>query len=152
MRAVNLFAYCGLYCGDCAGYTGEIAASARALLKVLERYKFARTASCLFSEELGDYDRFQEMLRFMTTLRCPRICRERELVETSCEIKKCCIEQRFYACYECDAFGTCGKLAVHEDLHGDACVTNLRAVREMGLEAWVASDKRLWFGSEVEGG
>jgi hypothetical protein len=40
---------------------------------------------------------------------------------------------------------------VDEALRGDACVTNLRAVREIGLEAWVASDKRLWFGCEVNG-
>jgi len=54
----DLLAYCGLYCGDCAGYSGETGNTAKNLMKVLEKYKFDRTAKCLFSEKLGDNDKF----------------------------------------------------------------------------------------------
>jgi hypothetical protein len=29
-------------------------------------------------------------------------------------------------------------------------VAKLEAIKEMGLEAWISSGKRLWFGSEVD--
>ncbi|MBE9593852.1 MAG: hypothetical protein IMF19_10290, partial [Proteobacteria bacterium] len=74
----ELLAYCGVYCGDCLGYTGVIADAARNFMVVLEEYKFDRTAKCVLSEELKDYDKFYEMLGFMTGLKCPMVCRERE--------------------------------------------------------------------------
>ena len=152
MIEMDLLAYCGLYCGDCAGYSGEIADAAKILIESLERYRFDRTAKSLFADELGDYDRFREALEFVSGLRCPRICRKREEGETDCEIWKCCRTKGYYACYECEDFEVCTKLKGHEALHGDSCVTNLRAIREMGLEVWVASGERLWFGSEESKG
>jgi len=146
----GLLAYCGLYCGDCAGYIGEIADTAKNLIKVLEKFKFGRTAKCLFSEELKDYDQFCKMLGFMTGLKCPKICRERKDSGTSCKIRKCCRDRGFYACYECGDFETCEKLKSLEELHGDSCVKNLKVIKEMGLEAWTISGKRLWFGSKVD--
>jgi len=146
----DLLAYCGLYCGDCAGYSGEIATTAKNLMKVLEKHKFNRTAKCLFSEELKDYTEFCEMLGFMTELKCPKICRQREDSSTSCKIRKCCRDRGFYACYECDDFESCEKLRSLEELHGDSCVKNLKAIKEVGLEAWIIKGKRLWFGSEVD--
>jgi hypothetical protein len=150
MEDEQLLAYCGLYCGDCAGHSGEIADSAQDLINVLERYEFHRTARYLFPEQISDYDGFQETLAFMAELTCPKVCRERADDQTSCETKACCIERGFHACYECTDFEACAKLASLEALHGDACVTNLKAIREMGLKAWIASGQRLWFGSEVD--
>ena len=54
----KLLAYCGLYCGDCAGYSGEIADRAKDLKKVIEKYKFELTAKSMFSQKLKDYDDF----------------------------------------------------------------------------------------------
>jgi len=73
-----LLAYCGFYCGDCLGYTGVIADAAEDLLKVLEEYRFHRTAECVFPVKLRDYDEFCEMLAFMAGLRCSGTCREGE--------------------------------------------------------------------------
>ena len=146
----ELLAYCGLYCGDCAGYSGEIADTAQNLMNALEKYRFERTATGLFSEKLKDYDKFCEMLEFMTDLKCPKICREREDSSASCEIQRCCRDKGFYACYECDDFENCEKLKTLERLHGDSCVENLTAIKEMGLEAWITTGKRLWFGSDVD--
>jgi len=146
----DLLAYCGLYCGDCAGYSGEIADIARNLMNVLEKYRFERTANCLFPEKLKEYDEFCEMLRFITDLKCPTICRERDDSSTSCEIRRCCREKGYYACYECDDFEMCKKLKTLEDLHRDSCVENLEGIKEMGLKAWITMGKRLWFGSDVD--
>lgn len=140
-----LVAYCGIYCGDCLGYTGVIADGAEAFAQVLDRYQFQRTAEGIFPEELADYDRFREILTFMTDLRCSGRCRnaEGESVPAGCAVRDCCIEKGFYACYECDEFESCARLrSLHGKLHYDACLRNMRAMREKGLEAWLADGPR----------
>lgn len=146
----DLLGYCGLYCGDCAGYSGEIAEMAGKLKETLKKWRFDRTAKCLFSEKLKDYDKLWEMLCFMADLRCKKTCRERKDSDTSCRIRKCCRDSGLYGCYECDEFETCDKLKSLEELHGDSCAKNMKAIKEMGLEAWISRGKRLWFGSEVD--
>jgi hypothetical protein len=139
----TLLAYCGIYCGDCLGYTGVIADAAKDFLKVLENYKFDRTVKCIFHEELKDYEKFSEMLKFMCGLKCPQPCRERESSAVRCPIRKCCSEKGFYACYECNDFEICDKLkSFMKGLHADACVKNLRAIKKMGLDAWIRKGKR----------
>ena len=131
-----MLAYCGLYCGDCLGYTGVIADAAGEFKAVLDRYRFDMTAKGVFSEELRNYDAFREALGFMAGLRCPRICRERGL----------------YACHECGGFETCEKLrSALGGLHADSCLKNLRAIREMGLEDWVTKGERHHYWDEADG-
>lgn len=139
----ELLSYCGLYCGDCLGYTGVIADAAGEFKAVLERYRFDLTAKVVFPEELRNYDAFSEALRFMAGLRCPQICREGEGSGTSCEVRRCCREKDLYACHECSSFETCEKLrSAFGGLHTDSCLKNLRAVREMGLDEWVIEGER----------
>ena len=141
----ELVAYCGIYCGDCLGYTGVIADGAEAFSQVLDRYQFQRTAAGIFPEELSDYERFREILSFMTDLRCPGRCRkpEGEAVPPGCVVRDCCIEKGLYACYECDEFESCDKLRdLHGNLHYDACLRNMRAMREKGLDAWLVEGPR----------
>jgi hypothetical protein len=147
----GLLGYCGLYCGDCGGYAGEIAQAASQLQKTLAGWRFELTAKHLFSEQLAGYDHLVEMLEFISTLKCPRVCRERGSGEVSCAIWKCCVDKGFYGCHECEEFETCEKLKTLEGLHGDSCIKNLRGIRQMGLEKWIAEGRRLWFGSEVDG-
>ena len=147
----DLLAHCGSYCGDCLGYTGVIADAATDLMEVLEKYKFDRTAECVFPEELRDYDQFCEMLGFMAGLRCPGICKEGKPDGSpfGCEVKNCCIDRGFYACHECDDFESCDKLrSLHKGLYADSSARNLRAIREMGLEAWLVSGKRHCYWNE----
>jgi hypothetical protein len=150
-RKRDLLAYCGLYCGDCQGYTGVIADAARDFMTVLEKYKFDRTAKCVFPEELKDYDRLCEMLGFMTGLRCEKVCREREDSSITCEVAICCRDRGSYACYGCDDLEICEKLkALHEGLHYDSCVKNLKAIREMGLEAWTVRGRQHCYWNKVD--
>ena len=146
----DLLAYCGLFCGDCAGYTGDIASAAAELADSLDRYQFQRTATVMFPEQVGDYDALRGTLAFLTELKCPATCRERSADDTDCQILACCVERGFPACYQCDAFESCSKLASLEALHGDSCIRNLRSIREMGLETWLAEGQRFWFGSDAE--
>jgi hypothetical protein len=148
----DLLAYCGYYCGDCLGYTGVIADAAQGLLEVLGTYKFERTAECVFPNDLSEYNKFCEMLVFMTSLRCAGICRHEGAVQpSSCEVKNCCKDKGFYACYECDEFETCDKFGLlHKGLHTDACVKNMRGIREMGLEAWVTAGERHHYWDETD--
>lgn len=48
-NSTGLISHCGLYCGDCFAYQGEIADMARDLRKKLHQAKFDRTASGLLS-------------------------------------------------------------------------------------------------------
>jgi hypothetical protein len=141
----DLVAYCGIYCGDCLGYTGVIADGAEAFAQVLDRYQFERTAAHIFPEELVDYERFREKLAFMADLRCSGRCRKAkgQVVSTGCAVRNCCIDRGLYACYECDGFESCAKLLeLHGELHYDACLRNMRAMREVGLDAWLAEGPR----------
>jgi hypothetical protein len=144
----ELLAYCGLYCGDCAGYSGEVADAAQNLKETTDRYKFQQTAKHLFPKELKEYDKLQALIDFMTRLKCPKTCRARNEGETKCEIRKCCREKRFYACHECSEFESCKKLLSLSGLHGESHVKNLRAIREMGIENWIINGKRLWFSDD----
>jgi len=145
----ELLAYCGLYCGDCLGYTGLLARRAKSLFTVLEKHQFDRTAKVVFPKELKDYHRFHQMLGFMTGLKCPKICRDRKDDEASCEIRKCCIDKGFYACYECDDLETCDKLKTFmQGLHFDSCVRNLKAIKKMGLDVWIKKGEKHWYWNE----
>jgi len=146
----SLLAYCGLFCADCGGYSGEIAEKAKELINTIKKYKFELTAKNMFAKEIKDYDRFFKKLEFISGLKCPKVCREREIGSTNCEIRKCCIGKEYFACFECEEFETCEKLKVMEELHKDSCIKNLKAIKEMGLENWIENGKRLWFGSEVD--
>lgn len=137
----NLLAYCGFYCGDCMGHTGVIADAAERFKAVLDEYRFRKTAEAMFEEQLGGFGKFEEMVAFMSGLRCPTVCRER--ADSSCSAKDCCIEKGYFACYECDGFETCETLrAAQVGIHEEACMLHLRAIREMGLDAWLESGER----------
>jgi hypothetical protein len=144
----ELLAYCGLYCGDCAGYSGDIADAAQQLKNTMERYKFQQTAKNLFPGELKDYQALCEKINFMAQLKCPKICRHRRADEVKCEIWKCCRGKGFFACHECGIFETCDKLQKMTGLHGASCIKNLRSIRKMGVEAWIRKGKRLWFADD----
>jgi hypothetical protein len=135
-------AYCGFYCGDCLGRTGVIADAAERFQEVLERYQFEKTAHAIFPEEMPEYDKLTDMVRFMTGLRCPTVCRDRE-GDSSCGAKKCCMERGYFACYECDGFEECDVLKKAQvGVHEEACMLNLRSIREMGLDAWLERGTR----------
>ena len=79
MSAANkeMIGYCGLYCGDCFNYKGEIADLARDLRKKLREAKFEVAAVGLskYFKDFKDYERCYQVLGAMVRLRCTRACR-----------------------------------------------------------------------------
>lgn len=139
----QLLAYCGMYCGDCLGFTGVIADAAAEFKKVLDKYEFRKSAESILPEQLPDFGKFEERLAFMTGLRCPQVCRERQDDTVQCEIRKCCIDYGYFACYECEKLETCDKLSlIYCELHYESWMKNLKAIRSLGLDAWLESGPR----------
>jgi hypothetical protein len=79
----KLIAYCGLYCGDCVNYKGEIADLARDLRKKLRQAKFDRVSKGLskYFKEFKDYENCYETLGAMVRLRAV------EFVETEAVLR-----------------------------------------------------------------
>jgi hypothetical protein len=142
----ELLGYCGLYCGDCPAYTGEIADAATTMLDMLAKYRVDLVADSILPKELNDYATFRKTLEFMGKARCDAICRNRDNKTTSCGIRKCCREKGYFGCHECDDFEDCEHIKTFmKGFHADACVKNLQAIREMGVETWIEKGNRLWF-------
>lgn len=49
----DLIGYCGLYCGDCSGYTQTVANLARDLRKELRRYRYDKMAEMFLETNHG---------------------------------------------------------------------------------------------------
>lgn len=126
----NLIAYCGLYCGDCLFYKGEIADLARDLRKVLRQEKFERvTKSIPF---IKHYKECYETLGVMVRLRCKKGCLAGG-GNPFCKIRRCAQKKRFRGCWECDEFQSCKKLATLEVAHKDEHIKNIKAIKKLGL-------------------
>ncbi len=140
----NLVAYCGLYCGDCFNYKGEIADLARDLRKKLREEKFVRVSQGLskFFKEFKNYEQCYEVLGAMVRLRCKRTCRGGG-GPPSCKIRNCCQKKNVPGCWECEEFETCEKLGFLKPIHQDAQIKNLRKIKKQGIDSFLKGT-RYW--------
>lgn len=140
----TLIAYCGLYCGDCASYKGEIADLARDLRKALRDAKFERYAEGLSGvfKEYRDYDKCYATLGAMVRMRCGRGCRNGG-GNPGCAIRKCCVKKGFAGCWECADSESCDRFSFLKTIHGEATDKNLRRLKTAGTAAFVKG-KRDW--------
>ena len=134
----NLIAYCGLYCGDCFNYKGEIADLARDLRKKLRETKFSGVAQDLsrYFKEFNNYDQCYEVLGAMVRLRCKRACRNGG-GNPACKVRICCQKKNIRGCWECDEFETCNKLDFLKPIHGDANLKNLKKLKKQGVDSFL---------------
>lgn len=130
----DLIAYCGLYCGDCFNYKGEIADLARDLRKKLREAKFDRVSEGLskFFKKFKNYQQCYEVLGGMVRLRCKRACRDGG-GPPACKMRNCCQKKNIRGCWECDEFETCKKLDFLKPIHEDAHLKNLRKLKKEGI-------------------
>lgn len=139
-------AYCGLYCEDCFGHTGRIADLSRDLRAELRRAKFDRIAGTLAEEPyfktFANYAEAYEVLGALVQLRCKNMCKGGG-GPPFCKIRKCSQKKGYSGCWECDEFVDCDKLKTLEGAHKDANIKNLKKIRRMGVEGFVAGPK-LW--------
>ena len=138
----NLVAYCGLYCGDCHGYTGTIADLARDLRKELRKFKFDRVAEVIPFKEFQHYKECYEALGAMVRLRCKKACRGGG-GPPFCKIRECCLKNSFEGCWECDQIDDCDKLKFLEPVHKDAHTKNLKNIKKIGVDKWITG-KHFW--------
>lgn len=138
----NLVAYCGLYCGDCHGYTGTIADLARDLRKELRKSRFDKVAEVIPFKEFQHYKECYEALGAMVKLRCKKACRGGG-GPPFCKIRECCLKKGFEGCWECDQIDDCDKLEFLEPVHKDAHTKNLKNIKKLGVDKWMTG-KRFW--------
>jgi len=149
-KKTGLIGYCGLYCGDCPGYTHTVANLARGLRKELRRYRFSDMAKMLatipFLREFTHYEKCYEVLGAMSKLRCRKTCRKRRR-SVNCKVPNCCRDKNIQGCWQCDRFATCEKLKFLEGHHGVAHLKNLRKLKRYGPAAFVIG-KRYWYAAK----
>ena len=138
----NLVAYCGLFCGDCHGYTGTVADLARDLRKELRHYKYDKFAKAIPFKAFEHYDECYETLGAMVKFRCKKTCRGGG-GPPFCKIRACCQKKDIQGCWECDQFEDCRKLEFLEPVHNDAHIKNLRKLKKGGIDKFVLG-KRFW--------
>ena len=143
----NLIAFCGLYCGDCHGYTGKIPDHASDLRKELRDIHYDKFASFIsnysFGKDFKNYDECYKVLGAMVKFRCRKGCRY-EGGSPFCKIRKCVQKKEYNGCWECSEFKICKELQFLEAVHGDAHIKNLRKIKKSGIEEFVKV-KRLWY-------
>jgi len=134
----DLIAYCGLYCGDCFNYKGEIADLARDLREKLREAKFAKVSQGLsqFFKTYENYDQCYEVLGAMVRLRCKRGCCGGG-GNPACKIRLCCQKNNLRGCWECDEFETCTKFDFLKPIHADANLKNLRTIKKQGIDSFL---------------
>ena len=132
----ELIAYCGLYCKDCIRYRNSIMERAQALMDALTDGDFERyvTIKRNTSRTFEKYDRFMEVLRGITQLRCDHSCRVAGGCSSfDCQILRCCREKRYEGCWECGQLDACDKFEFLEALHGGTPKENCSLIRQHGL-------------------
>ena len=146
-KKTDLIAYCGLYCGDCPGYTQTVANLARDLRAELRHHRFAQMAVMLakvpFFKDFKNYDKCYNLLGTMMKMRCIKLCKGNG-GPPDCKIRNCCRNKGFDGCWQCDDFSTCEKPKFLEEHHGLAHLKNLRKIRKAGPAAFIKG-KRYWY-------
>jgi len=134
----ELTAYCGLYCGDCFNYKGEIADLARDLRKKLREEKFDRVSQGLtkYFKLFKDYEQCYQVLGAMVRLRCNRACYKGG-GNPSCKVRLCCKRKMIAGCWECGEFEECSKLDFLKPIHGDENIRNLTKLRKEGVSGFL---------------
>jgi len=139
-----LIGYCGLYCGDCPGYQGTIADLARDLRQELRRARYDKLAAALaqipFFSAFQDYRTCCNVLGALAKTRCKRACRNGG-GDPGCKVRACARKKGYEGCWECAAFGTCGKGDFLQPYHGQACARNVRRIRRAGTAAFVKGQR-----------
>ncbi len=142
MAEEDLIGYCGLYCGDCFGYKGEIADLARDLRKALRKNRFEKIAEVIPFKEFKHYKECYEVLGALVKLRCKKACQGGG-GPPLCKIRLCAQKKGFSGCWECDGFTECSKVKSLESVHKDAHIKNLKIIKREGKDT-LLKGKRYW--------
>ena len=109
IKAAELAAYCGLYCGACSIENGQIRNAAKELQGMLKAYGYPQWAPTLaeFVPATKHYPEFDGVLEWLTTQECGGCLAGGG--NPQCAIRICAKEKGFAGCWECTEV-TCEKL------------------------------------------
>ncbi|MDD1768889.1 MAG: DUF3795 domain-containing protein [Methanomassiliicoccales archaeon] len=119
----ELAAYCGLYCGSCETFRAWKDKDAALLMKE--------------AEESG---------RPVEEIRCDG-CKSSDVIFwcRQCKIKDCAVGRGFQFCSECGDFPCRFVLEFEASrLHHEGVISELRRIREIGVDEWLAGQDRKW--------
>jgi hypothetical protein len=133
----ELVAYCGLYCGDCVKYKGNVSKLADELKSELSKGKFEKIATTI--SEIKDYKEFSNTLDILSDFKCEKGCREGGGTP-DCEIKDCCQKNGYETCAECDEFMYCTELAGVPVMQCGVVsyAKELERLRKLGIDKWLS--------------
>ena len=140
-QRLKMIAYCGLFCGDCLRYRSKITDTARVLLLELEKQEFYKYAQVKmkFDEEFKNYSLYVDMLKKIIGLECKRSCREGHgCAAFECQILKCCVENQYEGCWECERLVGCDKFDFLKPFHGETPKNNCIDLHNNGFENFVS--------------
>jgi len=132
----EIVAPCGIYCGACAIYKGEIKETAVRLGDIVTAYGFRESSR--FIPELEVYPQFIHVLTWFAGLTCVG-CRAGG-GNPNCFVRQCCAEKKIETCSQCGGF-PCLQL---NDLQRTrpGIIENLNEIKEKGVENWAKEQKK----------
>jgi len=127
------YAYCGVYCGQCANGNGKVKITAGELKRLVDivRYEWL---------ELPDvkpgfrFSEFRKGLEWFAAAQCPK-CQEGG-GPPFCETRKCCQEKDLQSCLLCTDFLTCKNTVYHRETYPFVIQSHQR-VKEVGFDGWL---------------
>jgi hypothetical protein len=149
MKAKELTAFCGLYCGDCIRYQSKASDLASQLLNEFDKRHFKKYAEVKkhHTPEFENYDAVVHLLKAISAFSCQIPCRMGgDGCGGACKIIRCVKDKSYQGCWECGEFESCQNLNFLKPFHGDAPIQNLRKIREIGIENWASHREKcyLW--------
>ncbi len=141
MNEKDLTACCGLYCPDCMWYKNNFSVLAEELMAKLEDADFKQYASVKspFGRELEHYDKFVDILKFISANDCREPCRKGGgCGGRPCGIMKCAEEKGYEGCWECADFKECKYFDIVRPRCRDTPYKNLLKIKELGYKDWIS--------------
>jgi hypothetical protein len=132
----NLIGCCGIYCGACPFYRGEITELSRRLKEAIKEEKFDKIA--IPFEWVGSYREFKKWVNFLARAKCEGC--QAGGGNPFCSIRKCCQRKEIKSCAECIDL-PCKKLDWTSERYRKWNIKNLKRIKEVGYERWLKEKK-----------
>lgn len=144
MEPVDLVAYCGRYCGDCAICESSVVFGVRLMQAINADFGPSKAAEGLgwppmrhlAETAAGMFDASLDCLSRFTEDTFPKGCKDGCV--PPCEIANCARDRGYRTCAECAEMATCTTL----DQHREAVAEYLAAIKAQGVEAFAAEQAR----------
>ena len=137
MKNRNLVGRCGIYCGACFAYRGNVSKKAIELRNELKKERFRRIATAF--EWVGDWSQFTRWLYWLSKLKCDGC--QAGGGWPWCPVRKCSQKKGFISCAECEQM-PCERLEWITRRYKRWNLQNLERIREVGIDRWLTEQAR----------